>query len=252
MYLAKDTYQQQSDLATYCRSGKLSDNLEVLPRRVKHYRRLVYNVVNDSLVSAFPLTVDFLSQKQWNTLVNDFFSRHKSQSARVWEMPKEFCEFFSASPTPLFSTYPFLTDLLWFEWFEIEIFMMEDQVFQRSTTDGDLLKDPLLINPEHRILPLSYPVHLKNARKINPDEKGAYYVLLFRETGTGKVQFLDISAYFSLLIDNLKKGYPLFPVLKEFQQHMDGSSLEQLIENTLPFINKLREIGFVMGFKENQ
>ena len=93
MQIQTDTYQQQSDLAKYCRTNILDNSLKVRKDRVHHYRRLIYNVVEDSLQAAYPLLNNLLSEKQWNQLVNDFFATHSCQSTQIWKMPGEFYEF---------------------------------------------------------------------------------------------------------------------------------------------------------------
>lgn len=248
MLLKEFTHQQQSDLATYCRSNKLPDKLEVRKERVHHYRRLVYNVVNDSLQSAFPLVLNLIDPKDWDQLAHRFFSEYKPQSPQVWKMPGEFVNWFNQNHQPLRNQFPFIDELLQFEWKEVEMYMMEDLTYGEYSHSGSWLNSSLVINPEHTFLKTDYPVHLKKAESIQESDKGEYYVLMFRERESGRIQFMDMSAIFVLIIENLLQGFNLVSILTALHAQIPGSTMEDLQSNTIPFLKKLLDKGFIFGF----
>ena len=108
MQLLDSTYKHQSNLAAYCRTGKLPEIPGIISENVSQYRRLVYNVVDDMLQNAYPLTVDLFTKKEWDKTVNDFFTNHPCQSPQVWYMPKEFYNYLTEIKNPLLKKYPFL------------------------------------------------------------------------------------------------------------------------------------------------
>ena len=69
MQLLETTRQHQSNLALYCRSGKLTEIPGINKDNIIQYRRLVYNVVDDMLQNAYPLTYQTLTVKEWNNVV---------------------------------------------------------------------------------------------------------------------------------------------------------------------------------------
>jgi len=244
------TQTQQSRLASYCRTGKLNSIDGLTENRVHHYRRLVYNVVDDTLQSAFPLTFDLLTEEEWNELVNFFFSNHKCQSNSVWRMPYEFYSFVEQYDLEIKIKYHFLEDLLLFEWAEIEIYMMPDIPYPEFKLNGGWLSEIIVINPEYRILRLDYPVHLKNPNDISNDDKSEYYVLIFRERESGKVQFMNLSVYFAWLLEEIaNEKKPLVKILKEAQS-IFGLNEKILFENTIPFLEELNSKQFILGFKK--
>jgi len=190
--LDNKTHYYQSALAGYCRTGKYNSIPGVRKQHVTHYRRLVYNVVDDMLQSAFPLTHHLLSAKEWNTLINRFFSSHPCQSPQIWSMPKELYQYVVQHGSTLLIKYPFLYELLLFEWMETELFMMEDLPVTYSNT-GNLSTDQLVLNPEHQLLHFQYPVHIKKAKQITEADKGNYYLVMFRNPDTDGVQFMSLS-----------------------------------------------------------
>ena len=199
--LNKDTRHYQSSLADYCRTGDYQAIPGVKTAHVNQYRRLVYNVVDDMLQSAYPLTRELLTEEEWNELVQEFFSGHACQSPQVWYMPKELYEYLTQREAhPLLSKYPFLPDLLRLEWLEIALFMMEDRPAV-SGSKGDLL----VLNPEHELVHLQYPVHLKEAKQITANDKGDYFLVMFREPDSGDVQFMQLSPALAMMIELLEE-----------------------------------------------
>lgn len=248
--LYKDTYNQQSNLAHYCRTGELLPIKGLTENRVHHYRRLVYNVIDDTLQSAFPLTVDLLSEEDWNALVDTFFSSHKCQSTSLWQLPFEFYQFVEQTEPELKSEYIFLEELLLFEWSEIEVYMMEDKVFPAVRSTGDWANDVISLNPEFKLLQLSYPAHLKNPNEIMEADQREYYVLIFREPESGKVQFIDLSFFFAWLIEKINgEKKTLGNILLEAEK-IFGAEKEILLNNTLPFLEELKQKQFILGFEK--
>ena len=248
MRLSPSTYKQQSDLADYCRTGELSNDLEVNRKHVRHYRRLVYNVVYDSLQSAFPLTMNLVSDEEWQMLVHTFFSNHKNQASQVWQMPREFYIFWAEKEHDLHERYPFLSDLLHLEWIEIEVFMMEDIRYPETKAEGNLKSSLLAFNPEHRFIHVNYPVHLKNARQIEAADKGEYYILVFREKNSGRVQFMDLSPFYTLILENLIQGLTLEEIFAELEQSANLENSQEMLERTLPFLEIMQGKQFITGY----
>lgn len=200
--LNKDTRYYQSSLAAYCRTGEYQDIPGVKTAHVIQYRRLVYNVVDDMLQSAYPLTKELLKEEEWNELVQEFFSKHGCQSPQVWYMPKELYGYIMQQEHhPLIGKYPFLPDLLRLEWLEIALFMMEDKPV-RCNSKGERL----VLNPEHELVHFQYPVHLKEAKQITGTDKGDYFLVMFREPDTGDVQFMQLSPALARMIELLENN----------------------------------------------
>jgi hypothetical protein len=210
----------------------------------------------DGLESAYPLTVAALDPTDWETLVYRFFAEHDCRSAQVWRMPLEFFEFVQAGAAAseaaggapdeaapggaLPDKYPFLLELLFFEWTEIELYMMEDLPVAPVSPVRDWVTDTLVFNPEHRLLLFTYPVHLGK-----PDgERGQYTVLAFRDPETGEVQFLDVSLTFAWLLDGLiTSGMSLAAFL---EAHPEAPT-PLLLAEAPAFFHHLYELRFIRG-----
>lgn len=230
MYQKTASYKHQNSLANYCRTGEYSPIPGVKEKNVGRYRQLIFNVVNGSLQSAFPLTYNILGEEEWHKLAHTFFSSHRCQSPMVWEMPKELYEFVVEENYHLIKKYPFLSDLLLFEWKEVEVYMMED-VEPYPFTEKSINNAGLVLNPEIRVLSLEYPVHLKNAKDINEQDKGAYFLSLHREPETGRVLFTNMQFPHVQVIEKLAQEPVNFEeLLKIFLQYANEEQAHQALK----------------------
>lgn len=244
--LHTETYQEQSKLAGYCRSGKTPEIKGVTPNRLHHYRRLVYNVVKDALASSYPLAVNLLNEKEWENLCQEFFENHACQDPQVWKMPFELIGYLEPLDHPLKNKYPHLMTLLLFEWKEVEYYMMPDRI-QPSPSGTDIWSDAWALNAEAEVMTLEYPVHLKNARFISRTDSGQYFCLIFRQPVTGKVKFMNLSPFFAWLLAammaNATAPEELFPVI---QNQFGISDKDFLLQNISPLYQKLKQDGFLI------
>ena len=198
MQLLPKTFQYQTDLANYCKTGDYISIPGVNEKNIKHYRRLVFNNVYDSITSAYPITKKLFGKKKWKKVVNRFFSSQKIQSPQIWYMPKEFKDYVISNEDKLLNKYPFLEDLLQIEWLEIEVFMMPDETVEYFTETN-----LYYLNPEIRLIKTEYPVHLKKAKNITEEDKGNYFISLHRNKETGAVEFTNLSIPFVDVLENL-------------------------------------------------
>jgi hypothetical protein len=166
----------------------------------------------------------------------------------VWQMPGEFFQFAVESEYKIIRKYPFLLDLLLFEWEEIEVYMMEDVApFPYTVIPESKIK--YVVNPELKILQLQYPVHLKNATTISENDKGAYFVILHREPETGNVQFTNIGLPHALIIEKLlAKPVGFNELLSVFTKYAPKKQAEEALN---AFIDASLESKLMLGYAKN-
>ena len=186
------TYRLQRDLGNYCRTGKDEPETSI-QEHTYHYRRLITNIIHDTLSTAYPITVHLIGKENFKKAVDFYFENHKCQTAQIWKMPYEFYAFYTENPFPFDEDYPILQELLLFEWLEIEVYSMEDAEFAPFKTEGDMENDILVPNPEIKIQPLTYPLHKKKTKQITEDDKSHYFVSIHRDYHTKKAMFNDLS-----------------------------------------------------------
>ncbi len=252
MFLNEYTKAQQSNFASFCRTNVLKPVDGLIENRIHHYRRLIRGVIDDSLRSAYPITENLLADDEWDFIVDEFISRHKSQSPQIWQMPYEFYQFIDTNEFEIKTKYPHLTDLLLFEWKEIELYMMEDKNDDLNNLSVNIYNDSrIILNKEYEILQLSYPVHLKQSANITESDKGEYYVLMFR--ANDKVQFFDLSAFFAWLITEIEKSnYSVEQLIKKVKEIYKNIDCKIIKENFLKFIYTMHSKGFILGFENEK
>jgi len=247
MQLLKDTYEQQAKLAQYCRDAKVPDLIGVKYENLPHYRRLVFNIASDILETAYPITYSFLEKSVWEKLVFEYFVEHKCQTTQVWRMPLEFYDYCVEKDLQSQLNLPFLNDLLYFEWLELEVHTMEDIAYPEFTTKGDWFSNKIAINPEYKLIKLTYPVHTTPPTELAGKE-GTYFLLIYREKESGRVQFMDLSILYAYIIEQISYGELLKDVLVEANTLFQLNNISLLKEHAQNFIKDLEQRKFVLGF----
>lgn len=249
--LKKETQLQQNLLADYCRTGIEPEGLiGINKENLHHYRRLVYNIVTDILETAYPITYSYLNKEIWNDLVNEYFTEHKCQTTQVWRMPLEFYEYCIAKNKTEELNTPFLNDLLYFEWLELDVHTMEDIDYPPFKIEGDLLSEQIVLNPEYRIIPLSFPVHTTPPGEELTAKKGNYFLLIYREKESGNVQFVDLSMFYTYVLENIANGALLKDILVEANSAFGINDIKLLKDKSLHFMEDLRNRKFILGFSK--
>lgn len=248
MLLRSETAEIQSNLGNYCRTGVLTHLPGANPKRLKEYRRLVRNIMHDAMTQAYPITREVLEEQEWQELVDAFIRDHNCQSPEIWKLPKEFYMYVRDADHPTTLRYPFLTDLLYFEWIEIEVYTMPDEDVE-CTSSGDYLTDPLALNPERRLIRLTYPVHLHPARD-SIKFQGNYFVLVYRHPGTSEVRFTNISMLHAWILERMEQeNIPLQDLAEEASSLFAVQDTDALKNHLCLFFRDLKKEGAVSGFK---
>lgn len=250
MQKTNKTFALQTELGNFCRTG-LNEPKTSIQEHTFQYRRLVYNVVQDTLETAFPLAKKLIGDKRWENAVTFFFENHKCQTPQVWKLPQEFAEFYKENLFPFKKIFDELATLLQYEWLEIEVFMMEDEPIQPFEENRISNNDFLVPNPEIRILPVLYPYHLKEIDKISEKDKKQYFVSVHRDIYTKQVHFSDLSyPYVEALIKINEEKIStddLYNLLGKYDE--DKEKVQQFAEE---FISFALEKNIILGFQSQK
>ena len=90
----------------------------------------------------------------------------------------------------------------------------------------------------------------KNPNEISEDDKGEYYVLISRERETGKVQFMNVSFFYAWLIEKINEEKKTLVNVLTDAEKIFGVEKEILTNNTLPFLEDLKQKQFILGFRK--
>lgn len=250
MLLSKETGNIQSKFAGYCRNQNTLTIPGIIPERAKEYKRLIFNIFEDNLTSAFPITARYLPDEIWDELVKLFFEQHKAQSNQIWTLPNEFYEFVVAQKLAEKYQLFYLEELLYFEWLEIEVYMMEDHLVPEFQVSGNWKNQPLVFNPEFKIVQFKYPV-FKNKPIDLKEEPGNYFLLLYREQQTGKVQFIELPAAYTFIIEATAiSGNTVSESLEALNSYIKIENKPEFENEIYNFFLDLKQKNFWLGYQQ--
>jgi hypothetical protein len=183
------------------------------------YRRLVYQNIENFLLTCFPVLRKVLGARRWMRLVRGFLADHHSHSPFFRQIPEEFLRFLQ-NDGALPATYPkFVLELAHYEWIELVLATSTDiPEWEVIDPDGSLLEQRPILNPVLANLHYGWPVHRIAPRvRVSAAET---YLLVFRDA-SDQIQFTEINAFTSRLIH-----------LLESAEHTGRAALEIIIKET--------------------
>ena len=250
MLYTKETYNAQKQMSQLVRTGENIDVPGTKAEGLKQYRRLFRNNINNTMVQAFPITFEILNNKQWDTLIDDFFARHDAQTPHVWKLPQEFYLFVKGYSYSEDFKLPYLHDLLLFEWLEIEVYTMADSKIEPYLKDGNALENLLEINPDYRLNRLEYPVHLYSGEE-SLNRKGDYFLLSYRLPGTFEVRYLNMPLLHVLFFEKISiERMNGKEIISQLVNDNPGTEEEGLASNFLAFTETMLNEKVFLGFSQ--
>jgi hypothetical protein len=239
--LRKETKNIQEKFASYCLNGELDLSLPVRQDRMHNYKRLIGNIVHDSLENAFPILLSIIEKKTWLKMVEIFITQHKCTHNQLFRMPEEFVQYAIKQQWSVQFKLPYLEDLLRFEWAEVSVHTAPD-VEIATTIHKDLLHNQLIFNPYMELLKLQYPVY-----EIGTKEqiKGVYYCVVYRKKND-HVYYLSLDENSAALLIELQSGKTLQHIIELIKSNMDEKAVKLFEKSSLDFIQKLQSIEIIL------
>ena len=180
----------------------------------KVYPYLVYKVFFDALSKAYPLFFEEVDKKKFKEIVYEFM-QYGAKNIKIWQMPNEFRTF--VKKKKLFEEIPYVNELLWFEWIEIELMMKN---YNAQEVEKFSYTNEYKLSPSCVLKKLKYKIFEKG----NFDKNSKYYLLGFYDFINYRVVFREVSL-------------PLYFLLKK----MDKKSLEKAIKSIAKMSEQSKE-----------
>lgn len=246
--LTAETAKIQDDLVEYCRSNKHGDLPGTIKDRLSNYRRLIHTIIWEALSDAYPITRSMLSVPQWEELVDDFISNNRVSEPQLYKMPFALIAFVVKNDYPKRFSIPYLHDLLTFEWLEIEVHTMKDELEINFNPNGDFMNEQIVFNPYQRIISLEYPIHLLRNQDITK-YKGSYFFNVYREKN-GTVQYMEINAFTANLIQQLMmhtSSYSVNQLMITILNDLNVEMKAAITDEVFKFCLLMKEKGLILG-----
>lgn len=171
-------------------------------RRLRIYRELFFNNIEDFLANAFPVLRRLYADEPWRSLVRDFYARHHCRDPQFNGVAAEFLRYLDEERGEVEGDPPFLRELAHYEWVELALSIAEDTAPPaQADPDGDLLDGVPGLSPLAWPLAYDWPVH-RIGPDFRPDEPGAAPTcLVLYRTPQDEVRFLEINAVTARLLE---------------------------------------------------
>lgn len=242
--------QRQYAFAAHLRDPQRHAIGGIEERRLKIYRELFYNNVEDCLRSAFPVLRRLSPDAAWHARVRDFYAHHRCSAPQFHRVPEEFLRYLEDERGEHADDPPFLRDLAHYEWVELELSISSLELTpDLADPNGDPLNAPPLLSPLAWTLAYDYPV-----QRIGPDfqpvEPGPQptYLIVNRDRHD-QVRFLEVNAVTARLTtlieaEPVASGRELLLRIAGELQHPDP---EAVVAEGARIFDQLRERDILLG-----
>lgn len=246
-----DFVQQQYAFAAHIRNPKKNPCPETIEeRRMKIYRELFYNNVEDFMASTYPVLRQIMPDERWHAMIREYFSDHLSHTPLFPEMPREFLKYLEHERQPHTDDPPFLLELAHYEWVELALSVLDETADESKINSyGDLLDGIPVMSSLAWSLSYRFPVH-----KISPDfqpkdtDGTAVHLVVYRDANFD-VHFIDINPITARLIqlisDNTNQtGRAL---LQQIATELNHPEPNIVVHGGTEILNNLRKRKVILG-----
>lgn len=176
-------------------------------RRLKIYRELFYNNVEDLLAGNFPVIRRIHADADWHALVRGFFRDFRARTPLFPELGREFLRYLEQRQTDGTGDPPWLLELAHYEWVELAL-DIEDADPHAIAHDpaGNLLAGRPALSPLAWPLAYRWPVHRIGPQSLPEEPPPAPTFLLVRRGADMKVRFSEISALTFRLLQHIAEA----------------------------------------------
>ena len=242
----RKVFQQfQYEFAQHLRDPQHSPRPAGVPaRRLAVYKELVFNNLCGFLDSCFPVCRQLLGETRWRRLNRTFYRDWSLHTPWFREIPREFVNYLAAgqlkAPLPRW-----FAELAHYEWIELAIDIM-DIATPPHDPAGELMTQPIVLNPALMNLTYAWPVHHIGA-DCRPRKPKATFLLVYRDRHTA-VQFSEINALTARLLALLSNAPTTGAIAcGHLAAELKHAASDQLQPFVATLLNELRNQGAVLG-----
>lgn len=177
-------------------------------RRLKIYRDLLYNTVEDTLASAFPVMRRLSEEADWHRRVRHFYATHRSQEPQLHMLAEQFLRYLESRESQPHDP-PFLGELAHYEWVELALSVSTAKIPEsKATATEDSLNAQCQLSPLAWPLVYEWPVH-RIGPDFLPDQPPAQPTcLVVYRNREDAVRFMEVNAVTARLLELMQDGGP--------------------------------------------
>lgn len=223
---------------------------KVPAKRMQVYTEIVFNNLESSVSTCFPVAKKVLGARAWQKLIRGFFIHHQCHSPLFRQIPEEFLRYLETAQADAKQTLPpYLKSLAHYEWIELALAVADVSVDMAGIdVAGNLLKGSPVLAPALALLSYDYPVQLISPRfKPKAPLTEPVYLLVFRDAADD-VQFVEINQVTARLLAILQTeavtGRQALEKIADEMAHPDPQAIIQFGQSIL---DDLKAQGVILG-----
>ncbi len=200
--------QVQFDFAGHLRNPEgVAKPSNIEDRRMKVYRDLFYNNVENFCSNSFPILRDLIAEEKWHQLVRDFFVHYRAHSPYFKDISKAFLDYLENHRETSNDDYPFMLELAHWEWMELNALSDVGDIKQfPHDRNGDLYQQKIVISPLAWPLVYQYPVHRIGDAYLPESEPEQPTFLIISRNREHEVDFMETNAITYRLLEILQEA----------------------------------------------
>ncbi|WP_144731033.1 HvfC family RiPP maturation protein [Acinetobacter oleivorans] len=225
---------------------------QALPvQRMQIYRDLLFNNVSSFINLVYPVTRAMLPELKWQQVLSEFFQKAECHSPLYNDISLEFREYLTEQQHPILQEYPWLAELLQFEWLELyldtveieDVVLHENYAWQLST--------------QVWVLVYQYPVYRWTTLTTQEQvELSPSAVMVWRDE-QDSVRIEQLSPLFAMLIEQLTQNitltdHDIFTLIRSVLADLTESEIYLQIQELKNLLTRLQLIQTPHDFKEVQ
>ena len=225
---------------------------QALPvQRMQIYRDLFFNNVSSFINLVYPVARAMLPELKWQQVLSEFFQKAECHSPLYNDISLEFREYLIEQQHPVLQEYPWLVELLQFEWLELyldtveieDVVLHENYAWQLST--------------QVWVLVYQYPVYRwTTLTTLEQVELSPGAVMVWRDD-QDRVCIEQLSPLFAMLIEQLTQNimlteHDIFTLIRSVLADLSEPEIYLQIQELKKLLTRLQLIQIPHNFKEVQ
>ena len=190
--------QTQQAFCAWIRDPRSDLPAEFVTERMQVYRSLLFNNVSSFINLVYPIARTLLSETKWQSLLQDFFQNAQNQSPFYNDISLQFREYLDEQQHPVLQSYPWLAELLQYEW--LELYLDTVDIPKRQFTKAPLWQ----FKTQVWVLVYQYPVYRWTLNQTD-FEQDPSAIMVWRNQDD-QVCVEPLSPLFAYLIEKLNQA----------------------------------------------
>lgn len=233
-------HSTQRQFCDWIRNPELEPPQSFAVNRMQVYRDLLFNNVCSFINLVFPVAQAMLPEQQWQQLLIEFFQKSQCQSPFYNDISLQFREYLNEQQHPILQQYPWLAELLQYEWLELYLDTVEIES-PALTQDRDWQ-----LTTQIWVLAYQYPVY-QWTTAMTPAlvELTPSAIMVWRDE-VDRVRFEVLFPLFAVLIEQLNQNrfmqLDLYQVIESLLPDLSAQEIKIQIYELKALLTRLRLI----------